>query len=338
MMKNYLLTASVVFSAFAYPSVATAADLFSEIYVFGDSLSDTGNAFTGTGGLIPPSPPYFNGRFSNGPIWVELLASDLGLTPNPSTNFATGGATTAIEALFMVSDPPVQVPVPGVLGQVNGFVAGLQATGSSADPDALYTIWAGANDYLFNNVTDASGPVSNLEMAISTLAGVGAQNILVANLPSLGLLPLTNGDPVVSAGLNGLTQAHNAGLLDTVNSLDPTLGSEVELTLLDINSIFNDAITNPASFGFTNITESCLASVEPLVVCNNPDEHFFWDTIHPTTVTHEIIATAALNALHEPTSVPEPGISILGLLAVGVLGKTSEGQQKTPQGTRASRR
>ena len=331
-MKNYLLTASVVFSAFAYPSVATAADLFSEIYVFGDSLSDTGNAFTGTGGLIPPSPPYFNGRFSNGPIWVELLASDLGLTPNPSTNFATGGATTAVEALFMVSDPPVQVPVPGVLGQVNGFVAGLQATGSSADPDALYTIWAGANDYLFNNVTDASGPVSNLEMAISTLAGVGAQNILVANLPSLGLLPLTNGDPVGSAGLNALTQAHNASLLDTVNNLDPPLGSEVELTLLDVNSIFNDVVTNPASFGFSNVTESCLVSVVPLVVCNNPDEHFFWDAIHPTTATHEIIATAALNALHEPTSVPEP-VSILGVLAVGVLGKASERRQKMQQGT-----
>ena len=337
-MKNYLLTASVVFSAFAYPSVATAADLFSEIYVFGDSLSDTGNAFTGTGGLIPPSPPYFNGRFSNGPIWVELLASDLGLTPNPSTNFATGGATTAVEALFMVSDPPVQVPVPGVLGQVNGFIAGLQATGSSADPDALYTIWAGANDYLFNNVTDASIPVSNLEMAISTLAGVGAQNILVANLPSLGSLPLTNGNPVVSAGLNALTQAHNAGLLDTVNDLDSMLAPEVELTLLDVNSIFNDTIANPASFGLTNVTESCLVSVVPLAVCNNPDEHLIWDAIHPTQVTHEIVAMAALNALHEPTSVPEPGLSILGTIAVGVLGKAIERRQKTRQGTGANGR
>ncbi|MBE9041391.1 SGNH/GDSL hydrolase family protein [Oscillatoriales cyanobacterium LEGE 11467] len=330
-MKNSFWMASVVLSAFVYPSMATAADLFSEIYVFGDSLSDTGNAFAGTGGQIPPSPPYFDGHFSNGPIWVEFLATDLGLTPNQNTNFAIGGAVTGLEAIFVIDDPPVQVPVPGVLGQVNTFLGGLQAAGQNADPDALYTIWAGANDYLFNNFTDPSTPVSNLSTAIEALAGVGAQNILVANLPSLGLLPLTNGDPVVSAGLNALTQAHNASLLDTVNALDQTLAPEVELTLLDINSIFTQAIANPAQFGFTNVTESCLASVVPLVVCNNPNEYLVWDAIHPTSATQQIIGKAAFNAVHEPANVPEPGVSILGALAVGALGKAFERRQKTRQ-------
>ncbi|MDY6937551.1 MAG: SGNH/GDSL hydrolase family protein [Cyanobacteriota bacterium] len=329
MMKNSLLTIGVVLSAAVYPSVATAANLFSEIYVFGDSLSDTGNAFAGTNGQIPPSPPYFDGNFSNGPIWVELLASDLGLTPNQNTNFAVGGATTGLEALFVVENPPIQVPVPGVLGQVGFYLDGLQTTSSTADPDALYTIWAGANDYLFSNLTDPSGPVSNLEAAISALAGAGAQNILVANLPSLGLLPLTNGNPDISAGLNVLSQAHNASLLATVDNLNQTLAPEVELTLLDVNTIFSQAIANPAQFGFTNVTESCLPSVIPLVVCDNPDEFLFWDAIHPTSATHELVSTAAVNALHQPTPVPEPGMSILGALVVGVLGRTFGLRRKT---------
>jgi hypothetical protein len=48
--------------------------------VFGDSLSDTGNSFAVTteltGGLfsIPPSPPYSNGRASNGALALEILA------------------------------------------------------------------------------------------------------------------------------------------------------------------------------------------------------------------------------------------------------------------------
>ena len=70
---------------------------FDEIIVFGDSLSDTGNVFISSGG--PPSPPYFDGRFSNGPVTVERVADRLGLpAPSPSliggTNFARGGAET----------------------------------------------------------------------------------------------------------------------------------------------------------------------------------------------------------------------------------------------------
>ncbi len=70
---------------------------FDEFIVFGDSLSDTGNVFISLG--VPPSPPYFDGRFSNGPVTVEHVADQLGfpaLLPSiiGGTNFAWGGAET----------------------------------------------------------------------------------------------------------------------------------------------------------------------------------------------------------------------------------------------------
>ena len=82
------------------------AGTFSTIILFGDSLSDTGNVFHATSAVpgtaaIPISPPYFRGRFANGPMWIEELANALGLQIAPSldggTNFAFGGALTGAD-------------------------------------------------------------------------------------------------------------------------------------------------------------------------------------------------------------------------------------------------
>ncbi|WP_228021607.1 hypothetical protein [Vasconcelosia minhoensis] len=58
------------------PEAQAAA--FSQLYGFGDSLVDTGNLFELTQAVlplgVPQSPPYANGRFSNGPLWIEGLA------------------------------------------------------------------------------------------------------------------------------------------------------------------------------------------------------------------------------------------------------------------------
>ncbi len=66
-----------------------------EVYVFGDSLSETGNFYLATGGALPPSPLYFAARFSNGKAWVEHFAKAIREpVPTPSliagTNFAHG--------------------------------------------------------------------------------------------------------------------------------------------------------------------------------------------------------------------------------------------------------
>ena len=63
--------------------VAAHAGTFSALDAFGDSLSDAGNDYLAlTIAHQPPepvSPPYSNGRFSNGAVWAQDLAVAEGL-------------------------------------------------------------------------------------------------------------------------------------------------------------------------------------------------------------------------------------------------------------------
>ena len=98
------LTRTFLFLFLILTTVGAQASLL-EMKIFGDSLSDTGNMFALSSTQIPPQPPYFGGRFSNGPNWVDQVASQTGsgavnnvfethsLT-NGIDNFAVGGSYT----------------------------------------------------------------------------------------------------------------------------------------------------------------------------------------------------------------------------------------------------
>ena len=68
------------------------------IYAFGDSLTDTGNITSSTFGILPLSPPYAPGRFSNGPLWIDRVAEAYGTQVDAVAGgwqrLAFGGATT----------------------------------------------------------------------------------------------------------------------------------------------------------------------------------------------------------------------------------------------------
>lgn len=301
----YGLVAACVVLGYSSRTISTPSlQDFEQIYVFGDSLSDTGNVFQVTGGAAPPSPPYGQGRFSNGPVWVEYLASKLGLSSNPRNNFAFGGATTEIAKNSALEDSTLDIP--GLLGQIKDFTA----VNPSPNPNALYVVWAGANDYL-GGATNPTVPLENLSKAVQLLAAVGAQHILVANLPDLGKLPATINSPSAST-LNHLTREHNSGLSRTLETLNQNLDPDTKITLLDINFLFNQAIADPAKFGFTNVTTPCLVKS---IICDNPNKFLFWDNIHPTTAGHQVLGKLAFFAL-TPESISEPVVE-LTVLALG---------------------
>ncbi|MBV8885813.1 MAG: SGNH/GDSL hydrolase family protein [Chroococcidiopsidaceae cyanobacterium CP_BM_RX_35] len=326
-MKNSIAAVGLSLFTFMLPLKAVAAT-FSSIYVFGDSLSDTGNVFNSSGNTFPPSP-YFNGRFSNGPNWIDDLAQKLGLTsPTPITkvsagvsptdgiNFAFGGATTG-------ADNTISPAFPGLRQEVGSFTNLLQK-GVSADPKALYIIWAGANDYLpttssFVPYTQPNTSLNNLSSAVTSLYNDGARNVLVVNLADLGKTPLALGTdqliPGTSARLNTLTQEHNAGLTQEIQGLSQSL-TGINLISLDVNSLFNQATAPNNPYGFENVTTPCFNSSTGSV-CNDPSKFLFWDQTHPTAGTHQIIANAAYTTL-ETESVPEPSTNC-ALLAFGVI-------------------
>ncbi len=323
-MKKELVATGFALFCFTLPQKAIAAN-FSQFFVFGDSLSDTGNVFNVSGGQIPISPPYFQGRFSNDKIWVDYLGKDLGLTPTlvtslpqdfstiPPTqgiNFAFGGANSGKGNAVVPS-----APLPGVLEQVGFFTQSLVATNQKADPNALYAVWGGGDDYLLGGVTDVNQTVKNLSDSVGALASAGAKNILVFNLPDLGTVPFAaRGNP---SALTSLTLEHNQKLAAALGNFSL---NGVNIIPIDTNSLLNRVLANPGEFGFKNTVAPCVIGTFNTVdsVCQNPNDFVFFDAVHPTTNVHRLIAETALFAVGGKT-IPEPSAA-LGMLAFGALG------------------
>ena len=160
---------------------------YDAIYVFGDSYCDVGNIFLATGGAEPPAP-YYAGRFSNGPIWIEHVAGAYKLPMLPSlaggTDYAFGGAWVTA---------PQSIPggtIPSVPQQVELY---LSQHGGKADPKALYILEGGGNDILDATGGSADALGFNIAVGIAKseliLRQAGAQHFVIPNLFDVGLLP-----------------------------------------------------------------------------------------------------------------------------------------------------
>lgn len=330
-------TAIVLGTLSAIP--ATAASLnFSGMVVFGDSNSDVNKH------PVTQKPFYFPGRFSNGRVWVEYLADDLNINDDNVHNFAVGGGTTGSEN--------IAPGFPGLKQQIDSFLETLN--GQPANPDALYTLWSGANDYIGGFSKTPVQPVNNLLSAANTLANAGARNILIPNLPDLSLTPLGRKlDPATSHTLKILGRMHNRFLargLRRLNGLHP----EVNFISFNVDRLLKQVISRPEIFGLTNVKNACtntdlydpnsypLHPNPTFTICHEQEKYLFWDSVHITTNAHQILAKSALDLLTSElevndlstfstaqitvastsnssnnVSVPEPA-SVLGLLLIGI--------------------
>jgi phospholipase/lecithinase/hemolysin len=281
----------------------------SNMFVFGDSLMDTGNLYiatTAAGSPTPPSPPYFNGRFSNGPLFDELIAGTYGITLTPSllggNNFSWAGAQTGtgVSSGF----------IPNVQTQINSY---LTSRSGIADPNAVYWIEGGGNDVLpasqSANVPAAiAGIVNNIVTEILTLYGSGADNFVIVNVPNVGATPRVQAlGPDAAAGATAIAMGINQGLLQALTifrGADPTLN----LQLLDFFALGNTVAANPLAYGFTNTTAPCLTET---TLCPNPDQYLYWDSFHPTAAVGRLVASFY---------IPEPSTLLLLLLPIAAIG------------------
>lgn len=312
-MLRALVTLLVALCA-AFP--AGAGTVYSSLYVFGDSLSDNGNAFTLSGGTWPPSPPYAQ-QFSNGPVAVQRLAADLGVPLTSSTHggtdYAVGGATTGFANYnFTVQSPPLPPTLEhtGVLNQVGSFIAAKPAF----DPaHTLFTVWAGPNDFFLaldqkTSIPDAvAAAASNLATAVGALAGAGATHVLLPNMPNLAETPFGLAQaPADRAALDALSLAFNGALAQVILQLDQIPG--LELTAFDTAGALHQLVANPGDFGFSNATDPCFV----LASCQG---HVFFDDVHPTTATYALLGDRFFAALQvaEPSTGALLNIALLGL-------------------------
>ncbi len=284
-----MATTLILAALTAWSVTPLRAQTFTDLVVFGDSLTDTGNVFDLSGG-VAGGPPNFQGRFSNGPVWVEHVATAFDL-PAPvasrqgGKNYAYGGAQTGDGNSTIVPE----APIPNVGPQIADFLA----TGEMLDEGDLVVLWAGHND-----LTGGIAPsvvAENTSNHITTLQANGGKNFLVGTIFG-------------SDELNSLN-AQN------FESLSDTLG--VSIATFDFAGLVIEISTNPADFGFTNVNDPAWNEATGEVV-PNPDEYSRWDSVpHPTAAFHRIIGDRAIEAAE---TIPEPSsMSLVALAFIGVV-------------------
>lgn len=263
----------------------------SQLLIFGDSLSDTGNARALLGDRAFSCPPHWADRRCNGPLWVEALAAGLGLPPTlPSlaggTNHAFGGAR---------SGPGLSPKgVPNLLTQVERF----QRQANGALDGALVVLRAGANDYLDAPPSPAVGEGVNAHLlkAVGALADGGLRRFLVPDELPWGVSPidLPGFGELERHALNALIARQNRALQEALHQLAAQRGLLVIQP--DAHQLLLEVCASPAAWGFSEVRRPVLeVGVEGI-----PDARgvLWWDSWgHLTSAFHQRLAERALAAL-----------------------------------------
>lgn len=333
MRKTPFLHATLGMLALACSQATLAAPSpYASLIVFGDSLSDAGQFPDLTGGT--PGMRFTN-RDANGnyaPVSPMILGGKLGFSGTslgPSTsltnqlqgtpdgnNWAVGGYTTQ-QILDSITDTSQAVIPPGRLGA--GTVLrerdGYLANGLRADPNALYYLTGGGNDFLqglVNSPADAAAAGARLAASAQALQQGGARYIMVWLLPDLGQTPNFSGTPQ-QGPLSQLSGVFNQSLVNRLGQID------AEIIPLNVPALLREALTSPAQFGLAadqNLVGTCYSGDgcvgNPVYGANgttpDPTRLLFNDSVHPTIAGQQLIADYAYSILAAPwelTLLPE---------------------------------
>jgi len=327
-MKNWPLGWFFALVCLVSPSSAYAG--YSNVFIFGDSLSDSGNNAVVLAPSVTPVPisgnsfiptfPYASGHYTNGSVWAQTFASGLGLSANPSlapggTDYAFGGARTG---------PLTPNPFPG--GLFDPFPPSLETQAAFflfqhanvAPSSALYVVAGGGNNARDALIAIAGcTTVACVNAIIQSTAGAfardigaidaelelaGAKKIVVWDVPDIGDAPAVRAagaaalGTLVAASMNAALQA--------------AIASDLDVQLFDLFGLVDHIVTDPGAFGLTNVTDACAQ----FTLCD-PSKYLFWDGIHPTSAGHLIIGDAMLAQVPEAATLMLLGAGAAGLAA-----------------------
>lgn len=291
---------------------------------FYDELFSNGWRWLPMGRIVGIAPPsgYYHGRFSNGPLAGELLIGMMGMDtndPEVMQNLAFGGSWTVSSRRFLSSwasmtwDSTVSTPewirhlVGGhakwLLPSATEIVDWYLRRNPALDDKTMYILESGANDYQ-NLYWDVDTLVDEQASIVRRLIEAGARHISWGTLPNLTATPCFKGSKNIERVL-GLVRQHNQQAIDAKNALALEF-PEVKITFIDGYTAMQLFFDNADSFGFKVKDQGCtninipgcpleggvsIQKGDGMTVCSNPDEYFFWDSMHPTTRAYEYVAT-----------------------------------------------
>lgn len=323
-----------------------ASSPYSTMVVFGDSLADAGQfpdedgppgatlRFTnrvgptyreGSGEVIGPNSSTLLGRLLN------INAAELNASTSPvnaalgipdGNNWAVGGDRTDQIYDAITSESQVVTPDTSGSGDVLRTRPGYLPTNNfRADPNALYYLTGGGNDFLQGRVLsggDAEDAADQLADSVQVLQQAGARYIAVWMLPDIGQTPALSGTPLESI-TSRLSEEFNEQLIDRLE------GINAQIIPLNIPLLISETLADPARFGFAaneDLVGTCfsgdncdenatygLNSATP-----DPTRLFFNDRVHPTAGGQRLLADYAYSLLAAPweiTLLPEMGNTAL---------------------------
>ena len=298
---------------------------FSNVVVFGDSLSDSGNA-----GSLRPLPPGSSFTTNPDPVWSEIVAETFGAS---GMNSLAGGSNYAFAGACVNPATPCTFDlVPTVTEQIDQHF--LKSDGQ-ADPNALYVIWGGANDVANSAETDPPNAARHTVMAagvniaqIRRLQDAGARHIVVYNLPDVGKFPYAgNQSPLVRGALTQLVTTYNEGIHAGIRE------SEDGIVPINVFAFFNEIVENHGTYGITDTTGTACGEPDAgravSITCGPQDsgypvtdksgenqQYLFADRSHPSGATHAMIANVVTSTLAAPVQVSlagEGGVEMAGI-------------------------
>ncbi|NAW60038.1 MULTISPECIES: SGNH/GDSL hydrolase family protein [unclassified Vibrio] len=265
-----------------------SANAINKVVAFGDSLSDTGNLFNASQWVFPNRNSWFLGHFSNGLVWTEYLSNSLNL---PLYNWAVGGAAGSNQ----------YVALTGVTEQVTSYLEYMQLAQNYNPANTLFTLEFGLNDFMNYNrsVPDVKADYSS---AMQRLVASGAKNVLLMTLP----------DATRAPQFKYSSQEEIEKVRAKILEFNEFIKEEaqryqdqgINLVLFDTHSLFQQITTKPEEHGFANAKDACLdinrSSAQDYLYSHSftdecayhgSDKYVFWGVTHPTTATHNYIAT-----------------------------------------------
>ena len=286
-MKNlYLFTLGLcLFATTVFPAKAA----FSSLYVFGDSLSTTNDTNPDTGS---PGPPlYYGYRWSNGRVWVEVLAQRQGIPINYNNSYFDHNSSNT-------------------LADVNGFIAPPDVANDlfvvwvcNADTfDAATTVVNDNNQdptHLLNEFISANmASQTNHFQIVSNLYAKGVRTLIMPNAVDLSMIPDYNQGSVTNV-LHAGSINYNVQFSNTISYFrNSTNYPGLTIYTPDFFTLLNNVLANAAYYGLTNALSGGV-SIDALddiyaslpVNLNGPGTNYvFWDPKDPTAKLHAVIA------------------------------------------------